>query len=221
MVPTDRYLFVVDHNSHSIWVYSLERDWAFVTAIGSKGSGTGQFREPIGMCVYRDRLIVCDSDNFRLQFIDISAADEKDWRFDAPFGSEGNGKGQFEFMIDVCEAGGVLFVADFSVNANRVQTFTIAVNPATGALTLSHRLFIGGFERPRVLVASADGSCVFVAETKQIRCMCSPILCAFLISVALPIACMSLPALNKGASCCAGTRMYRMYCCGITTGTAE
>jgi hypothetical protein len=60
MVHTDRYLFVGDHKSEAILVYSLERNWTFVRAIGSEGGGAGQFLNPCGMCVYRDRLIVCD-----------------------------------------------------------------------------------------------------------------------------------------------------------------
>jgi hypothetical protein len=103
MVHTDRYLFVGDHQSDSILVYSLERNWTFVRAFG----GLGQFYQPMGMCIYRDRLIVCDGLNDRLQFIDIPAADAKDWRFDAPFGSTGTANGEFRWPTDVCEAGGV------------------------------------------------------------------------------------------------------------------
>jgi hypothetical protein len=102
MVHTDCYLFVGDHQSHSILVYSLERNWAFVRAIGSEGNGAGQLNGPMGMCIYRDRLIVCDGNNDRLQFIDTSAADAKDWRFDAAFGSEGDAKGQFRIPTDLC-----------------------------------------------------------------------------------------------------------------------
>jgi hypothetical protein len=127
MAHTDRYLFVGDYHLHSISVYSLERDWAFVRAIGSEGSGAGQFNEPNGMCACRDRLIVCDRFHNRLQFIDISAADAKDWQFDGPFGSKGDAKGRFRRPTDICEAVGVLFVADYV--AGGVQTFTIAVNP--------------------------------------------------------------------------------------------
>jgi hypothetical protein len=42
VVHSDRYLFVGDARSRSILVYSLERNWAFVRAIGSEGKGAGQ-----------------------------------------------------------------------------------------------------------------------------------------------------------------------------------
>jgi hypothetical protein len=166
MAHSDRHLFVGGERSHSILVYSLERNWAFVRAIGSEGEGVGQFDRPMGMCIYRDRLIVCDLNNNRLQFIDISAADAADWRFDAPFSSEESAEGQFRWPVDVCEAGGVLFFADFS----RVHTCAIAVN-GTGALTLTLRSFIDGFTRPNALACTPDASRVFAADRKQISCI--------------------------------------------------
>jgi hypothetical protein len=100
----------------------------------------------------------------KMQFIDISA-DAKDWKFDAPFGSKGNGNGQFSLPVDVCAAGDVLFVAEYT--GGRVQSFTIAVS-ATRALTLTHRSFIG-VENPRTLACSPDGSRVFVGDRERIR----------------------------------------------------
>jgi hypothetical protein len=178
MVHTDRCLFVGDWSSNSILVYSLERDLAFVRAIGSAGNSAGQFERPMGMCVYRDKLIVCDSHD-RLQFIDISAVDPNDWRFDAPFGSFGVGAGQFVWPSDLCVAGGVVFVAESSFSSNRVQTFTIAVDPVTRALTLTHRSVIGGFDCPRAL-------------PMRTASLCSPILCAF--PNPSPNACTPFPA---------------------------
>jgi hypothetical protein len=170
MVHTDRYLFVGDCWSHSILVYSLERDWAFVRAIGLDREDTAEYDWPTGMCVYRDRLIVCDHGNCRLQFIDMSAADSKDWRLDAPFGSEGAGKGQFRWPSDVCAAGGVLFVVDNK--ADRVQSFTIDVDTATGALPLTHRSFIGGFTSPTHSPAHRTmfRACLW-GNMKQISCI--------------------------------------------------
>jgi hypothetical protein len=175
MAHTDRYLFVGDWDARSILVYSLERNWAFVGVIGTKGNGAGQFSTPMGMCVFRDRLIACDSINSRLQFIDISAADAKDWTFDAPFGSQGAGKGQFRCPIDVCAAGGVLVVAEAAYSASRVQTFTMAVNAARGALTLTHRSFIDGFERPHAgrLARVRGGQQTDQLHRRQVRCCVS------------------------------------------------
>jgi hypothetical protein len=84
MTHTDRHFFVGDEKLHSISVYSLLRNWTFVRTIGSDGRGAGQFRNPMGMCAYRDRLIACDMGNCRLQFIDISAADPAKWSFHSP-----------------------------------------------------------------------------------------------------------------------------------------
>jgi hypothetical protein len=69
---TDRHLFVGDQKSHSILVYSLERDLALVREIGSEGDGAGQFDDPHGMCIYRDRLIVCDNRNSPRTAIDCN-----------------------------------------------------------------------------------------------------------------------------------------------------
>jgi hypothetical protein len=168
MLHTDRYLFVGDWQSQSILVYSLERDWEFVRAIGSKGTGADQFRLPMGMCVYRDRLIVCDKKNGRLQFIDISAADAKGWKFDAPFGSAGGGEGQFGAPVDVCAASDVLFVAEYL--GNRVQSFAVAASGVTGALTLTHRSFIGVkvLDSAISLVSTSDAFRVFIGASNRI-----------------------------------------------------
>jgi hypothetical protein len=73
---------------------------------------------------------------------------------------------------DVCEVGGVLFVADSGYGTNRVQTFAVAVNTAKGALTLTQRSLIAGFARPWALACLQDGaSRVFVADGKQISCI--------------------------------------------------
>jgi hypothetical protein len=160
MVHSERYLFIGDYQSDSILVYSLERNWTFVRAIGSKGDG--RFAGPMGMCVFRDRLIVCDRYNHRLQFIDISAADAAHWRFDPPVGLKGTAKGQFRFPADVCEAGGVLFVAE----QNRVQTLTIAVDVVTRALSLIPRSV--GLYHSCSLACSSDSCRVFVADNAQL-----------------------------------------------------
>jgi hypothetical protein len=118
------------------------------------------------MCIYRDRLIVCDTANFRLQFIDISAADAKDWKFDAPFGSIGPGKGQFNWPEDAGAAGGTLFAAE--QGGNRVQSFKVAVSKATRTLTLTHRSFFG-VTGPQTLAFSPDSSRVFVGADGHIR----------------------------------------------------
>jgi hypothetical protein len=166
MVHTDRYLFVGD--VESILVYSLERNWAFVRAIGSEGTGAGQFSTLMGICVYRDRLIVCDYENNRLQIIDISAADAKDWRLDVAFGSLGTANGQFQWPLSVCET----VACCSSLSTVRVQTFTIAVNDATNALTLTPRSIIGGFAQPSALFSTQDeGPRVFVADDKRISCI--------------------------------------------------
>jgi hypothetical protein len=71
-------------------------------------------------------------------------------------------------------AGGVLFVAEYAVESNRVQTFTIAVDAVTRALTLTHRSFIGGFASPRALFSAPDDAaraCVFVSDCNQISCI--------------------------------------------------
>jgi hypothetical protein len=141
MTHTDRFFFVSDRASHSILTYSLERTWQFVRAIGSIGEGVGQFRWPTGMCVYKDKLLVCDYNNHRLQCVDISSNDANTWQFGQPFASRGDDKGHFQYPIDVCTAGDVLVVSEYG--AQHLQTFSMTVDPANRALTLTHRSFIG------------------------------------------------------------------------------
>jgi hypothetical protein len=75
-----------------------------VTSIGSEGTAARQFSWPYATCIYRDRLIVCDTYNARLQFIDISAADAADWEFDEPFGAHGTKRNQLQEPTDLCLA---------------------------------------------------------------------------------------------------------------------
>jgi hypothetical protein len=61
---------------------------------------------------------------------------------------------------------GVLFVAQYG----SVQTFRIAINTATGALTLTHRSSIA-VDRPWALACTPDGSRVFMVAGKRISCI--------------------------------------------------
>jgi hypothetical protein len=52
-----------------------------------------------------------------------------------------------------------------------VETFTLTVNAATSALTLTPRSIIVGVDHPRALTSSSDAARVFVGDRKQISCI--------------------------------------------------
>lgn len=65
-------LYVADTKAHRIVVF--DRDGAFVTAFGQRGTGDGELNFPTHLAWARDRLYVTDAVNARVQTFDASGA---------------------------------------------------------------------------------------------------------------------------------------------------
>ena len=61
-------LFVADRDNHRVQVFRM-LDGSFIRAFGSKGSGDGEFCEPLSVCLSPDEteILVADSRNHRIQ----------------------------------------------------------------------------------------------------------------------------------------------------------
>jgi len=92
---------------------------AFTVSFGSFGTGVGQFKSPIGICVHSltDRVLVADKDNSRIQSFTKSGLSRPSW------GTQGAGEGEFLWPQGVAADGlGYSYVAD--TTNNRIQKFT-------------------------------------------------------------------------------------------------
>lgn len=61
----DDNIYVTDVKKHRL--LKLNKDGDEVNTIGSKGSSKGQFKEPRGVAVIDDEVLVCDTCNHRVQ----------------------------------------------------------------------------------------------------------------------------------------------------------
>ena len=115
----DGSLVVVEHNYHTVSLYSKDGEQQYTFGIGSgrSGSGDGQFNCPSGVAINGDMLYVSEHGNNRVQKFSISQQ-----CFISKFGRRGSGIGQFSSPRGICiDPEGKVYVAD-SGN-NRIQVF--------------------------------------------------------------------------------------------------
>ena len=129
-------VYVADTNNNRIQKFTS--NGTFTTALGSRGSGNGQFFSPRGVAVDSGgNVYVVDSGNSRIQQFTSNGT------FTTAFGTRGSLNGQFVAPNGVAvDSGGDVYVAD--TNNNRVQVFTpnaTAVPEPTSTLGL---LLLGG-----------------------------------------------------------------------------
>ena len=92
---------------------------AFDISFGSFGTGVGQFKSPIGICIDATvgHVLVADKDNSRIQSFTKSGLSGSSW------GTQGAGEGEFLWPQGVAADGqGYSYVAD--TTNNRIQKFT-------------------------------------------------------------------------------------------------
>lgn len=108
-------LFVCDYGNHRVVVYSV--DGSYLRHWGGRGSGQGQFRNPMFVEVIGTKVVVSDFGNHRLQVFGL------DGTFITQWGNEGNDPGQFAFPLGLAMGPeGELFVSE--IRNERVQVFS-------------------------------------------------------------------------------------------------
>ena len=98
-------------------VQKFKNDGTFLLSWGSQGSGSGQFKAPVGIAIYEDSVFVVDNQLNRIQKFNL------DGEFISKWGEEGQDPGQFLLPneIDV-GTNGTLYVVD--TGNQRIQKFT-------------------------------------------------------------------------------------------------
>jgi DNA-binding beta-propeller fold protein YncE len=114
--PEGKYIFVADTYNHRIQKFDSEG--RFILALGSAGTGDGQFDDPKGLAVDPyGNLYVADDDNHRIQKFDRQGG------FITKWGSNGNLDGQFDKPNDVAvdPTGKYVYVVEYY--NHRIQKF--------------------------------------------------------------------------------------------------
>jgi sugar lactone lactonase YvrE len=113
--PANNGIWVADSGNNRIQEFNTSG--SFLLAIGTSGTGNGQFASPSGIAIDAGGNVwVADTNNMRIQEFNSSGS------YLSQFGSYGAGNGQFAFPEGIfIDSGGNLWIAD---NANqRVQEF--------------------------------------------------------------------------------------------------
>jgi DNA-binding beta-propeller fold protein YncE len=112
-------IYVADFNNNTL--LKFDKTGKLLKSVGQKGSGDGEFNNPLGLTVVGDEVIVCDHTNHRLQVF------TSDLVFVRQIGSPGKGNRQFLRPVDVThDENGNLYVTDNG--NNRVRIFNVQGN---------------------------------------------------------------------------------------------
>lgn len=157
-------IILIEPYTHRFQAFT--RDGEFLYAIGTQGTGPGQFWGPRGITVDRrnEQVVVADSENHRIQIFDERGVFLKE------FGSRGVGPGQLSCPASVTvDRHGNYFVGDY-VN-NRVQVFNsdcefvrLFGSEGDGNGQFRNPCGVGVFANDDVVVVSSD--CLQVFDSK-------------------------------------------------------
>ena len=127
----DERLYVADAGKHCIQVFRIA-DGKHMLKIGKRGSGTGQFESPNGICISAngELLFVTDRCNHRVQVFTAASGEHVH-----TIGSRGAGEGEFEKPCGICvsSCGEWLLVAD--KGNSRIQVFSAATFEIAHSIT--------------------------------------------------------------------------------------
>jgi len=138
-------------------------DLSFLFAIGGLGNRPGEFNYPSSIAIDHDRhrIIVTDSNNFRVQVLSSI-----DGSFLFEFGSLGNQPGQFRCPFGVCiDNQGRIIVADS--NHCRLQAFTHEGHPISSLDCGREKPYEVAFDEHRGLIAFSASNRVHVIGANQ------------------------------------------------------
>ncbi|NQU38885.1 MAG: hypothetical protein HQ523_02940 [Lentisphaerae bacterium] len=171
VVPTSGQILVADSDffgvasaNHRVQRFSSTGTWQMT--IGSKGSGSTQFLNPLGISVgASNRVYVADAGNHRIKSMDIGGSSV--WLF----GTRGSGYGELDGPRDVREGqAGWLFIAD--TENSRLVVLDARSAPATVRYVQSFGMIGSGdgqFRYPQGIFAIDAGGPIYVADTLNQR----------------------------------------------------
>jgi len=154
LVTPDGKILLTDTGNDKI--HELQADGTLIRSFGSRGSGNGQFNNPVELAMGpNNRIYVTDQDNHRIQIL------ERDGTFVSVFGTNGSGDGQFNQPrgLDISQDNEV-FVTEIS--NHRVQVFDANGNFLRKWGSLGN--LDGQMNKPHSLDVDEDGK-VFVTDT--------------------------------------------------------
>lgn len=176
LVTPDGKILLTDTGNDKI--HELQADGTLIRSFGSRGSGNGQFNNPMELAMGpNNRIYVTDQDNHRIQIL------ERDGTFVSAFGTNGSGDGQFNQPrgLDISQENEV-FVSDLS--NHRVQVFDAngnflrkwgSLGNLDGQMNKPHSLdvdedgkvFVTDYENQRINVFSKTGDLLYKIATNR------------------------------------------------------
>lgn len=116
-IDKDGNIYVSEYGKNAR-IIKFSKDFVFLKEWGGNGTEKGKFQRPMALAIdTRDRLLVCDSCNHRIQVFDLEG------NFITSFGSIGKAPGQLKYPYDIAvDADGNIYVCEYG-NC-RIQKFS-------------------------------------------------------------------------------------------------
>ena len=167
LVTPDGKILLTDTGNDKI--HELQADGTLIRSFGSRGSGNGQFNNPVELAMGpNNRIYVTDQDNNRIQIL------ERDGTFVKAFGSNGTGDGQFSKPRGIAiSSDNEVFVSEdgnhriqvFDSNGNFLRKWGTQGNldgqlnrPLSIDLDEADELYVAEYANNRVSIFSKDGT---------------------------------------------------------------
>ena len=170
------HVIVTENGSHQVSIYN--KQWRKIRSFGGKGSGQGQFNQPVDVTVDdADDMYVVDKENHRVQKLTLVG------EFIASVGSYGNGQLQFVYPFGVTynKSSGKIYILSFY----KVQVLNTDLTLHSTFGKKGNLRCVGGFDIPVGISCDATGNVlvtdselnriqVFTPDGKFIHGLCNP-----------------------------------------------